>query len=101
VTLSDIIVLLVVTVIIFQFWRVREIAEKAKSYLNQYCDEHDLQFIAVARHKTQLTTVKGKLDWRCIFRFEFSSNGEDAYVGTLTMEGLNITKTDMPAYRIN
>ncbi len=100
-TLGDIVVLLIVLVIAFQFWRVREIAEAAKSYVNQYCDEHDLQFIAVARHKTRLTTVKGKLDWRCVFRFEFSSNGEDAYTGTLTMDGLNITKTDVPAYRIN
>jgi hypothetical protein len=100
-TLSDIVVLLVVIVIIFQFWRLREIAETAKSHLNQYCDEHDLQFIAVARHKTRLTTVKGKIDWRCVFCFEFSSNGEDAYIGTLTMNGLTVTKTDIPAYRIN
>ena len=100
-TLSDIVVLLIVTIVAFQFWRVREIAEVAKAHLNDYCEEHNLQFISVARHKTRLTTVKGKIDWHCVFYFEFSANGEDAYIGTLTMNGLHITKTDVPAYRIN
>ena len=100
-TLSDILILLIVIVVIYQFWRIREIAETAKSHLTEYCDERDLQFISVARHKTQLTTVKGRLDWRCIFCFEFSSNGEDAYTGTLIMEGLTATKTDVPPHKIN
>ncbi|TDF39531.1 DUF3301 domain-containing protein [Alteromonadaceae bacterium M269] len=100
-TLGDILVSVILITVIFQFWRIREIAEKAKSHLNQYCEDNDLQFISVARHKTRLTTVKGRLDWRCVFCVEFSSNGEDAYTGTLVMEGLHVASTDMPAYRIN
>lgn len=99
--LSDIVVLLILAIIAFQFWRVRGITERANVYLKQYCEQQGLQLISVARHKTRLTIHRGKLDWLSEFMFEFSGNGEDASIGTLTMKGWQVTDTELPPYKIN
>lgn len=99
--LFDVIILLFVVVVIFQFWRIRAIAEHAKSYLHRYCEKNHLQLISVARKKSRLTFYRGKLDWKSEFIFEFSGNGEDSNQGTLHMMGLSITDTLLPAYRVN
>ena len=99
--LGDIVLLLIVAVIVFQFWRIRAIAEQAKAYLQVYCQRQQLQLISIARRKTRLTFHRGKLDWRTEFSFEFSGNGEDSYQGTLVMSGLSVLDTQLPAYRVN
>ena len=98
--LFDIVVLLVIVTFALQFWRVRAISEKANDYLRQYCEKNGLQLISVARRKTRLA-ARGKLDWHTEFNFEFSSNGEDSYQGSMTMIGLSIVSTDLPVHRIN
>lgn len=100
-SLFDILLLCIISAVVFQFWRIRAIAEHAKVYLTHYCEKNQLQLISVARHKTRLGVHRGKLDWRTEFHFEFSGNGEDSYQGTLHMSGLTIVNTDLPAYRIN
>ncbi|GAB5382044.1 MAG: DUF3301 domain-containing protein [Aliiglaciecola sp.] len=99
--LADILLLAVIIAIGFQFWRIRAISEQAKHYLERYCDSQGLQLISVARSKTRLTFHKAKLDWRTEFNFEFSSTGEERYLGKLCMRGLTVVDTEMPAYRIN
>ena len=100
-SLLDILLLCVISVIIFQFWRIRAISERAQNYLHQYCEKHHLQLISVARQKTRLGFHRGKLDWHTQFQFEFSGNGEDSYQGVLSMTGLTVVDTQLPAYRIN
>ena len=97
--LFDLTVLLVILLIVLQFWRIRAITEKANQYLASYCKTHQLQLISVARHKTRLGSNRGKLDWQSDFVFEFSGNGENSYQGELVMSGLAIVKVDTPAYR--
>ena len=99
--LFDIVILLVVVIVAMQFWRIRAIAEHAKVHLTHYCEKQDLQFISLARSRTRLASHRGKLDWHTEFTFEFSGNGEDSYQGTLTMAGLEVLNTELPAYRIN
>lgn len=99
--LVDIIILVIVVVIVAQFWRIRGIAEQAKHYLTQYCEKQQLQLISVARYKTRLTFHRGRLDWLCEFVFEFSGNGEDRSEGTLTMKGRQVVTTELPAYRVH
>lgn len=98
--LYDILLSLIVIVIMLQFWRIRAISEQAKHYLEQYCEKQHLQLLSVSRFKTRVTMHRGKIDWHNEFNFEFSGNGEDSYQGKLTMKGLNVTNTDIPAYRI-
>ena len=100
-SLFDILLLCIIAVMMFQFWRIRAIAEHAKFYLSRYCEKNQLQLISVARQKTRLGFHRGKLDWHTQFQFEFSGNGEDSYQGTLFMTGLSIVDTQLPAYRVN
>jgi len=101
VNLFDLCVLLCISFIIFQFWRIRSISEMTKRYLAAYCDKHHLQLISVARKKSSLNFSSGKMDWRTIYYFEFSSNGEDAYVGEVELIGNKVFRTHLPAYKIS
>ncbi|GGD66899.1 DUF3301 domain-containing protein [Lacimicrobium alkaliphilum] len=99
-TLFELILILLVIMIGWQFWRIRAISERASDYLNHYCKKQGLQLISVSRRKTRINSYRGKLDWYTEFNFEFSGNGEDAYQGLLTMRGLYVTQTTLPPYRI-
>ncbi|MDN4500921.1 DUF3301 domain-containing protein [Alteromonadaceae bacterium BrNp21-10] len=98
--LFDIIMLLVIIVVVVQFWRIRAITEYANQYLLRYCEKNQLQLVSVARRKTRIAIHHGKLDWYSEFDFEFSGNGEDSSTGELSMRGLRIENTVLPAYRI-
>jgi hypothetical protein len=99
--LFDLVLLLVIFMIVGQFWRIRGISEKANEHLKHYCQLNQLQLISVARHKTRIGNYKGKLDWQSEFVFEFSGTGEDSYQGSLKMTGVQVLETNTPAYRIN
>lgn len=83
------------------FWRLRSISETAKLHLEEYCEQQNLQLISVARKKTSVGSVQGKLDFICQFDFEFSGNGEDSYVGLIKMKGNVVTATQLPPYKLN
>ena len=100
-TLMDVVVLLVVFVVMVQFWHIRAITEIANRYLSEFCEERQLQLLSVARFKTRIGLHRGKPDWHTTFVFEFSGNGEDKYTGTLAMQGRQVMNTDLPAYRIS
>lgn len=99
--LFDLVLMLALAAIIFQFWRIRAISEHARNYLYQYCQQRNLQLLSVARVQTRLSLYRGKIDWKNEFAFEFSGNGEDAYQGVLVMSGLSVLDTQLPAYKIN
>ncbi|MFA3789497.1 DUF3301 domain-containing protein [Aliiglaciecola sp. SL4] len=99
--LTDILVLFIIAAIVFQFWRIRGISEQAKVYLEKYSEANGLQLISIARSKTKVIFHKAKLDWYTEFSFEFSSTGEERYLGLLKMRGNSIQGVDLPAYRIN
>jgi hypothetical protein len=100
-TLSSLVILLCIGLISFQFWRLRGIAEHCIDFSKQYCDKHNLQFISLARQSTRFTIYKGRLDWKITYTLEFSSNGEDAYEGSLVSIGKHIAAVTLPVYKIN
>lgn len=97
----DLLLFLMIILIAILFWRFRAMAEVASVYLSQYCERQDLQLISVARHKTKIGSYKGKLDLQSHFRFEFSGDGENTYLGSLSMSGLNIIEVVTPAYKVH
>lgn len=98
--LFDVVILLVICLIAYQFWRLRGIAEGAQHYMHRYCDAHSLQLLSLARHSTRLSFQQGNLDLKSVFVFEFSGNGEDRYSGTLEMIGRKVISTHLPPYRV-
>lgn len=99
-TLFELVLILVLFWVGWQFWRIRAISESASEYLTGYCKKQGLQLISVSRRKTRIGSYRGKLDWYTEFNFEFSGNGEDAYQGALVMRGRQVTETTLPPYRI-
>jgi hypothetical protein len=98
--LYDLILLITIFLAVAIFWRFRGISEAVKVHLDNYCEQRQLQLISVARHKTRVSSYKGKLDFQSVYNFEFSGNGEDSYQGQVTMIGLRMVNVDLPAYRV-
>lgn len=85
----------------YLFWQNRSISEAAVAHVTRYCDKHNLQMISVARKKTRIAVIAGKLGWKTEFEFEFSGNKENKYAGVLCMSNRIATSIDVPAYRID
>jgi hypothetical protein len=100
-TLGSLVILLSLSWIAFQFWRLRGMAEFSIQYANKYCEENNLQFLSLARRSTRIASHKGKLDWKIVYQLEFSSSGSDAYIGTMTSFGNKVIEMNLPAYKIN
>lgn len=98
--LGSFILLMLMTVTVIQFWRLRSVAEFAVIYAKQYCQKNGLQYLSLARTHTSFKAYKGRLDWHLSYQLEFSSDGETDYRGTIVCHGKHVVKVDMPAYRV-
>lgn len=102
VQLIDIIVLIVISLVIFQFWQLRRQSEVALAYAKDYCERNNIQFISVARDHTRLVFFKRKLlEWHAKFQFEFSGNGEDSNYGELVLIDLRLVNVTTEVYKMN
>jgi hypothetical protein len=99
--LYDLILLILLCLGLGLFWRFRGVSEAAKSHVEAYCEQKNIQMISIARTKTRVGSERGKLDLHCDFMFEFSGNGEDSNQGTLKMKGLKMANIELPAYRVH
>jgi hypothetical protein len=80
------------------FWQQRRQAEQAEQHLRRYCRQHELQLLSVARSHRQL--ARQPLRLLTYYQFEFSSDGESHYEGTLIMQGDRIARVLVPAHRV-
>ncbi|MER2492950.1 DUF3301 domain-containing protein [Catenovulum sediminis] len=100
VQLIDIVILLIIGIVIFQFWQLRKQSEAATHYAQDYCERNDIQFISVSRAKTRLVFFKRNLlEWHSTFNFEFSGNGEDANAGQLLLIDQRLVNVTTEVYR--
>jgi hypothetical protein len=100
-TLGPLVILFCFALMVFQFWRLRGIAEYSVDYAKRYCEKNQLQFLSLARRKTRISGFRGRLDWQVVYQLEFSSNHEDAYIGTMTSHGNRVIEMNLPAYKID
>jgi hypothetical protein len=99
--LADIYILLLVCLIIWYFWFLRNVSEKAKVLTEKYCEDASLQFIAIARVKTRFSASKRLgIFIKTVYEFEFSGDGESSYVGHLTMNALKPEGFELPPYKV-
>ncbi|MEL3923540.1 DUF3301 domain-containing protein [Aeromonas enteropelogenes] len=80
------------------FWQQRRQAELAWKYMRRYCQHHDLQLLSLARGKREL--ARQPLRLLTHYQFEFSSDGESHYQGTLKMQGLHVVGVELPPHRM-
>ncbi|BBN80981.1 hypothetical protein PA25_09660 [Pseudoalteromonas sp. A25] len=87
--------------IIALFWTSRQAAEAAKEHAQHQTEKLQVQLISVACEKRRLGILRnGKPGIKSQFTFEFSSDGESVYQGTLHLENSRLVKTDIPPHRI-
>jgi hypothetical protein len=85
----------------WHFIHQRKLAESARNFTKNYCDEHSIQFISIAKLKSRLIFDKGRgLTWQNNYVFEFSGDQETRYEGTLVIQGSKVKNIDMPVYRV-
>ena len=101
-SLIEILALIVLVTAIWLFWQSRVMAESAKAAIAQYCAKYGLQLLSVARTSLKASrNQRGNFCLRANYQFEFSSDGESYYLGTLTINGHQVVSIDTPAYRQN
>lgn len=100
--MENIYLLLIASLFIWFFWSLRKIEEMAVKHANHYCEQQQLQFIALARLGVRFRFNK-RLGPHLLtnFALEFSSDGESSYTGELTMKGLKLDRVELPPYRLN
>lgn len=100
--MENIYYLLLVCLIIWYFIYLRKVSEVARIHAQNYCEQNQLQFIAIARQSSRLTfNKKYGLVWLSLFDIEFSGDGESSNSAVLSLYGLKFGSVDIPPYRVN
>ncbi|WP_413692617.1 DUF3301 domain-containing protein [Psychromonas sp. KJ10-2] len=79
-------------------WKLRQQSELAKKITEMHCQKLDLQLLSFSRSRFNFKLGSDFL--QANFVFEFSSDGDNNYQGTLTLNGLVKPRFQLPAYRV-
>lgn len=100
--MENIYYLLVIGILCWYFIYLRKVSEAALVHANRYCEQSQLQFMAIARRSSRLTfNKKHGLVWFSLFDIEFSGDGESSNHATLSLYGLTLDNIDIPPYRVH
>jgi len=99
--MENIYYLLIVGLVFWYFVYLRKVAEVARHHTKKYCEQANLQFIAIARISSRLRFNKRLgLYWLSKFEFEFSGDGVSKYQGVATFHGYKLEDVFLPAHKI-
>lgn len=99
--MENIYYLLLICLVLWYFIYLRKVAEVGKQHAQKYCEQANLQFIAIARRNSKLRFSKQYgIHWLSTFDFEFSGDGESQYKAELFLRGLKLSSVDIPPYRV-
>jgi hypothetical protein len=100
--MENIYYLLLVCLVFWYFIYLRKVSEAANIHAKQYCEQSQLQFIAIGRQSSRLTfDKKHGLVWLSLFDVEFSGDGESSNNAVLSLYGLKLGSVVVPPYRVN
>jgi hypothetical protein len=100
--MENIYYLLLVCLIFWYFIYLRKVSEAARVHAKNYCEQSQLQFIAIARQSSRLTfNKKYGLVWFSLFDVEFSGDGESSNNAILSLYGFKLGDVEIPPYRVN
>lgn len=100
--MSSIWIILFTIGVIYFFWVDRMAAENAREFAKNQCEKLQVQFLSIACKKKRLGILRnGKPGLRSEFAWEFSSTGQDSYIGVITLENGQVIKVDIPPHKID
>jgi len=84
------------------FVYIRKVSEAALKHCQRYCDNENLQFIAIARRSSRFKfTKKSGFHLFSLYDFEFSGDGDSCYQGVVSLKALKLDRVELPAYRVH
>lgn len=98
--LGDLLAILLLCFLLFLFWQSRRQAELAQRAIARKCDCMQLQVVSVALATHRFTRSERRVWLRSRYQFEFSSTGDDCYIGQLDMWGFQVVKFHFPIHRV-
>lgn len=98
--LSSVLLLAGISVVVALFWQFRRLGERAQSYAQHYCKQHQLQYLDIARHSGNFILHRRGPVWKTTFSFGFSSDKEHRYEGQLIFANTRLVEVKMPVYRV-
>lgn len=100
ITLLEILLIVIFCALTVWFWRMRDNAERVRQFAQQYCQNHHLQFISIARKNITFWPNNNKKTGLIEYSFCFSGDKETAYEGIISVYKGKIKHVDLPAYRV-
>ncbi|RCU51059.1 MULTISPECIES: DUF3301 domain-containing protein [Corallincola] len=85
------------------WWRAREVKELALKAARAHCEQMNVQLLDYSTYQQRLRIKRGsdgKLHLLRTFQFEFSSMGEDRYLGKIEMLGKRMQHIELAPHRI-
>ncbi|GAA5216319.1 DUF3301 domain-containing protein [Corallincola platygyrae] len=85
------------------WWRSRAVKELALKAARAHCEQMNVQLLDYTAYQQKLRIRRGKdgkLHFLRIFQFEFSSMGEDRYIGRVEMLGNKLQHIELAPHRI-
>ena len=95
--------LLVVVLLAYYWWHSGDFKALALSSAAKHCEQFGLQLLDQSMVIKGLWLEKndrGSISVRRRYQFEFSSTGEQRYLGLLVMLGTRVTSIDIETYKI-
>ena len=99
----NLLVLLTLCLLVFYWWHSGDFKAIAMGFATQHCEQFSLQLLdqsMVIKGLWAVRNVDGALSVRRRYQFEFSSTGEQRYLGLLTMAGSKLKSIDTEAYQL-
>jgi len=102
--MSKVVTLLVLGLVAWYWSYSQKLKQLALRASKKRCDEADVQFLdhSVVLHRIGFRKNPAK-QWRMIreYRFEFTSTGENRYVGRIVLQGPYVVSSDLEPYSLN
>ena len=103
-SLRSIFLTLIVFALVWYWLRAREIKEQSLKAAAKYCEKLSLKLLDEAVSLRSLKPVRnasGGLSIRRCYQFDFTSNGEDRYLGEIVIIGQKIDQIKLQPHRID
>ena len=101
--LSDIVMLLTLTIVIYLWWYSLGTRQIAIAIARNYCSERELHLLDDTVALTRLwfkRDARQHWQWWQFYVFEFTANGNDRYGGSITLLGRHLQSIELDPYRI-
>ncbi len=100
---EGLILLILFALAAFIWWQLRAQKEFAYRQARRFCKQQGLQLLDQSVYQSSARLRFGGrhlLTLQQTYHFEFSSTGDERYVGSLLLRGRELVSVDIPAHRI-